>query len=65
MLRVLDGQGYRVVDAMEVFDGAGRDHSIYDLIPSHFSPLANRLLAEHLHGRLRGLGLIGSPGARF
>ena len=65
MLRFLDGQGYRVVDAMEVFDEAGRDHSIDELIPSHLSPLANRLVAEHLRGRLRGFGLIGPPAAGF
>lgn len=65
LLRILDAQGYRVVDAMEVFDETGRDHSIDELIPSHLSPLANRLVAEHLRGRLRGFGLIGPPAAGF
>ncbi|HEX2222823.1 MAG TPA: SGNH/GDSL hydrolase family protein [Thermoanaerobaculia bacterium] len=58
LLSFLDDKGYRVVDAMAVFDGAGRNLSIDELIPSHLSPLANTLAAEHLRQRLRSFGLI-------
>lgn len=52
----------RVVDAMEVFDGAGRNLSIDELIPTHLSPLANTLVAEHLRQRLQSFGLIRTTG---
>jgi len=55
LLSFLDGKGYRVVDAMEVLDGAGRNLSIDELIPSHLSPLANMLVAEHLRATLAEL----------
>jgi hypothetical protein len=58
LLSFLGGKGYRVVDAMEVFDGAGRNLSIDELIPTHLSPLANTLVAEHLRQRLLSFGLI-------
>ncbi len=58
LLRFLAGKHYRVVDAMEVFDGAGRDRSIDELVPAHLSPLANTLVAEHLRQRLQSFGLI-------
>ena len=57
LLSFLDGKGYRVVDAMEVFDGDGRNLSIDELIPSHLSPRANTLVAKHLRQRLRSFGL--------
>ena len=62
LLSFLGGKGYRVVDAMEVFDGAGRNLSIDELIPTHLSPLANTLVAEHLRRRLQSLGLIRTKG---
>jgi hypothetical protein len=65
LLSFLGGKGYRVVDAMEVFDEAGRNLSIDDLIPTHLSPLANTLVAEHLRQRLQSFGLLrgsGGPG---
>jgi hypothetical protein len=58
LLSFLDGKGYRVVDAMEVFDGAGRNLSTDELIPAHLSPLANTLVAEHLRQRLQSFGLL-------
>lgn len=58
LLSFLGGKGYRVVDAMEMFDGAGRNRSIDELIPAHLSPLANTLVAEHLRQRLQSFGLI-------
>jgi hypothetical protein len=58
LLSFLDGKGYRVVDAMEVFDGEGSHLSIDELIPSHLSPRANTLVAEHLRQRLRSFDLI-------
>jgi len=58
LLSFLGGKGYRVVDVMEVFDGAGRDLSTDELIPTHLSPLANTLVAEHLRRRLQSFGLI-------
>lgn len=58
LLAFLGGKGYRFVDAMEVFDGAGRNRSIDALIPAHLSPLANTLVAEHLRRRLQSFGLI-------
>jgi len=62
LLSFLGGKGYRVVDAMDVIDGAGGNLSIDELIPSHLSPLANTLVAEHLRERLRSFGLIRAPG---
>ena len=58
LLSFLAGKDYRVVDAMDMFDGTGRDRSIEELIPTHLSPLANTLVAELLRQRLRGFGLI-------
>jgi hypothetical protein len=58
LLSFLGGKDYRVVDAMEVFDGAGRNLSIDELIPAHLSPLANTLVAEYLRQRLQSFGLI-------
>lgn len=58
LLRSLAGKGYRVVDAMAAFDEAGREHSIDELVPTHLSPLANTLVAEHLRRRLQSFGLI-------
>ncbi|HKI02254.1 MAG TPA: SGNH/GDSL hydrolase family protein [Thermoanaerobaculia bacterium] len=62
LLSFLGGKGYRVVDAMEVFDGAGRNLSIDELIPSHLSPLANTLVAELLRQRLQSFSLIRGTG---
>ncbi len=59
LLTFLGGKGYRVVDAMEVFERADHDQSIDQLIPSHLSPLANQRVAELLHQRLLGFGLLG------
>lgn len=58
LLRFFARQGYHVVDAMAALDPAGRERPIADLVPSHFSPLANRLVAEQLWQRLRALGLV-------
>lgn len=65
LLSFLAGKGYRVVDAMEVVDGAGRNLSIDELIPSHLSPLANTLVAEHLRQRLQSFGLIPQNGTTW
>ena len=48
----------RYVDAMVALDAAGRDRPIADLVPSHYSPLANQLVAEQLLGQLRALELV-------
>jgi len=58
LLKFLATKGYRVVDAMTALDAAGNQHSVDDLIPTHFSPLANQLVAEHLLEQLRGFGLV-------
>ncbi|HEX9368837.1 MAG TPA: SGNH/GDSL hydrolase family protein [Vicinamibacterales bacterium] len=58
LLRFFAGKGYRVVDAMAALDAAGRDRPIADLVPSHYSPLANQLVAEQLLYQLRALGLV-------
>jgi hypothetical protein len=58
LLRFLAAKGYRVVDAMTALDRAGQEHPADDLIPSHFTPLANRLAAEYLLEQLRGFGLV-------
>ncbi len=65
LLSFLGGKGYRAVDAMEVFDGAGRNLSLDELVPAHLSPLANTLVAEHLRQRLQGFGLIRATPARL
>lgn len=56
LLSYLGGKGYRVVDAMEVLDGANL--SIDELIPAHLSPLANTLVARHLRQRMQSFGLM-------
>lgn len=63
LLRFLAAKGYRVVDAMEALAAVGGQRSPEDLIPAHFSPLANQLVAEHLLGQLRGFGLVGPASA--
>ncbi len=57
LLQFLAARGYRVIDAMTALDSAGNGPSVDDLIPSHFSPLANRLVAELLLEQLRAFGL--------
>lgn len=64
LLEFLTGKGYRVVDAMKALDAAGRDRPIADLVPSHYTPLANQLVAEQLLAQLRTLGLVPEPGSR-
>jgi hypothetical protein len=63
LLQFFDEEGYRFIDGMAVFEGAGRNQSIDELIPGHLSPLANTLVAEHLRERLRGFGLVDRAGA--
>jgi hypothetical protein len=58
LLQFLATKGYRVVDAMTALDAAGNEHTVNDLIPTHFSPLANQLVAEYLLEQLRGFGLV-------
>ncbi len=58
LLQFFARQRYQVVDAMAALDRAGRDRPIADLVPSHYSPLANQLVADQLLQRLRTLGLI-------
>ena len=58
LLDFLAAKGYRVVDALTALDAAGRERSVDELIPAHFTPLANRLTAEYLLHRLRGFGLL-------
>ena len=64
LLEFLKAKGYRVMDAMDALDSVGRDRPISELVPSHYTPLANQLVAEQLLGQLRALGLVPSrPGA--
>lgn len=58
LLRFLAARGFRVLDAMDAFDSGGRDRSVEDLVPSHYTPFANHLVAGHLLERLRALGLV-------
>jgi hypothetical protein len=58
LLKFLAGKGYRVVDAMTALEAAGNEHPADELIPAHFTPLANQLLAECLLEQLRGFGLV-------
>lgn len=58
LLQFLAAKGYRVVDAMTALDAAGDKHSVDELIPTHLSPHANQLVAEHLLEQLRGFGLV-------
>jgi hypothetical protein len=60
LLQFLNSKGYRVVDAMEALDSAGRERAVGDLVPAHYTPLANRLVAAQLLSRLRSLGLLPS-----
>jgi len=50
-------KGYHVVDAMEALDTAA-DRPIAELVPTHYSPLANRLVAEQLLRQLLALGIM-------
>ena len=58
LLEFFARKGYRVVDAMAALDAAGRDRPITDLVPAHYTPLANQLVAEQLLAQLRALGLV-------
>lgn len=58
LLQFFAGKGYRVLDAMEAFDAAGRDRPIAELVPTHYSPLANELVAEQVLRKLRSLKLV-------
>ncbi len=58
LLEFLAAKRYRVVDAMNALDAGGNEHPLDDLIPGHFSPLANRLVAEYLLEQLRGFGIL-------
>lgn len=58
LLGFLRERGYRFVDAMDAFDDAGGELSIDELLPSHLSPLGNRLVADHLRQCLQGFGLV-------
>lgn len=60
LLRFFAGKEYQVVDAMVALDAAGRDRPIADLVPLHYSPLANQLVAEQILRKLRALGLAPS-----
>lgn len=55
LLEFLARKGYHVVDAMAALDAAGRDRPITDLVPGHYTPLANQLVAEQLMRQLRAL----------
>lgn len=58
LLEFFARKGYHVMDAMVALDAAGRDRPIADLVPTHYSPLANQLVAEQLLRQLRALGLL-------
>jgi hypothetical protein len=60
LLEFLEAGGYRFVDAMDALKTRGAVHAVSELAPSHYSPLGNRLVAEHLLERLRGYGLLGT-----
>jgi len=62
LLQFLAAKEYRVVDAMTALDAAGSELTVDDLIPAHFTPLANQKVAEYLLEQLRGFGLV-PPGA--
>ncbi|MEP7012282.1 MAG: hypothetical protein ABJC13_18320 [Acidobacteriota bacterium] len=64
LLKFLATKRYRVVDAMTALDAAANDHPVDDLIPGHFSPLANQLVAEYLLEQLRGFGLVSPRPSR-
>lgn len=61
LLQALAVKGYRVVDAMTALDTLGKEHPARELIPSHFSPLANQILAGHLLEQMRHFGLVQRP----
>lgn len=44
----LQARRYRYVDLLDAFAGAGGRTAIGDLVPNHYSPLGNRLVAERL-----------------
>lgn len=58
LLQALAAKGYRVVDAMTPLDALGKAHPAGALIPSHFTPLANQLVAEYLLEQLRNFDLV-------
>jgi hypothetical protein len=57
LLEFLSAKGDRVVDAMDALDVAA-ERPVAELIPAHFSPLANQLVAEHLLRKLGEFGLL-------
>jgi hypothetical protein len=62
LLKYFDKSGYLYVDLLGAFDNAGRDYEVGDLFVGHYSPLANRLAAGHIHDYLRERGLTDPAG---
>lgn len=50
-------KGYWYVDLLDAFDTYGRGNTVDDLVPVHYSPLGNRLVAQHVWRYLTESGL--------
>ena len=53
LLAELDEKGYLYIDLMDVFTAEGSALAIDDLVPIHYSPHANRLVAHHIVRRMQ------------
>jgi hypothetical protein len=62
-LAFLHAKGYRVIDATDALETPGHERNIGELIPLHFAPLANELLAQYLYRRFRELDLLAPGGS--
>lgn len=54
LLDELHARGYRVIELLDALDAVADRHSVEELTVAwgHFSPLANRLTAEHVYAKL-------------
>ena len=50
-------KGYRYIDLLDAFESYGRDNAVDDLVPVHYSPLGNKLVAQYVWRYLTGKGL--------
>ena len=60
LLNEFRAKGYRYIDLMDALEPIESRHTVEELTVAwgHFSPLGNRILAEHMLGRLRDWDLL-------
>lgn len=64
LLSYLDANGYRYIDLLDVLAGASDGREAGELVAEHYTPLANRLVAESIAEYLREHGLTNPAAVR-